>query len=634
METDDSRQVYQVKIRASLEPYKHDLRSLLNDGDLFCKIFEFLVCELNDHHMWTDIPLALRIKLGERKGSKVGRDKGIDSVSKDLITAGQAKWHPNSSIIAKEISMFFMATQLHEFDKNILFTFEGAKITKEWDELTRKFPKFQLIKYSFPFVLDQLKRILSVPPILPIISPFSFRKCQLEALAAIKSTGLTKIEMACGTGKSQVMIELCKTGRNVIFIPTLVLLEQFHRLFPESERVGTGYIPSLDKQNYVCVYDSAVHLKDLIFDKVIIDEAHHARELGVKMETIFNIQTTQRILFSATLESPDYSFSLRQAIDEKILSDYDVTIPLLDEKDKLENLAQLLLENSHFSRVLAYCNNRITAKRFQDCCLRRNISCGYLDGEMSKSDREIELEKFRQGKLRVISSIRTIAEGMDMKEADTCLFVDVKHSDIAIVQCVGRVLRKSPDKLMAHIVLPADPDEFKIFLKALSDRDEQLKRELTSNLRGRVAGLGLEEETEDRSSFLEHILYEVYNSKGERIDDLIHQIRRIIQANNVLTKQHYDEERFKYALPPITKVDELLLEIKQTWFWLFYSDDKRKEYLNEKEFEEWMHDNHVSNDEDYERKRTKEIPPLQLIRLGIFNFDVLDGFYHQRTRRR
>lgn len=65
--------------------------------------------------------------------------------------------------------------------------------------------------------------------------------------------------------------------------------------------------------------------------------------------------------------------------------------------------------------------------------------------------------------LVVVSSARCLTEGVDIPAVDGVLFADPKHSDVDVVQAVGRALRKSDGKrsglVMIPVCLPPDLDD-------------------------------------------------------------------------------------------------------------------------------------------------------------------------------
>lgn len=530
----------EVKIKELLSSYREICKEtdfysvLLADSENFWRIYELLVCYIKDVYDWHDLPIKIRIQLGIDRC-----DRGVDAISQDLKTAIQIKYKPRSKITFTELSTFITyGEKILKCEHLNLVTHENPEFGKMWtklrDSIHHECLSNELIKQ---FLHEIWAKENLIPPPLPTL----LRYYQREALNVVLNNPdpEVRIEMACGTGKTFVMMELSREGRNVIFVPNLVLLEQvsdvLNKFGIQNEKIGTNYEKvDLAKQNFVCVYNSGYKLSEITFRRVIVDEGHHfsvpeiyreiiddneseasSADAPVKFGAVISqIKCDQRVLFSATLDNADYSYDLRKAIEEGFLVDYDINIPVLI--DSISGLAQLLLENPHFSHVLAYANRLEEAREFRDECLKRHISCGYLDGTMRKEEREFVLEQFKCGKLRVISSVGTIGEGIDLIIANTCLFITRKNSRIAIIQHLGRILRKCTGKLMGHVILPSGED-MKVFMDAISEKDTEVRKERMERRRGRTlcVSLNLEEGMEERDDEIdEKIMMDVYDSRG------------------------------------------------------------------------------------------------------------------------
>ena len=55
---------------------------------------------------------------------------------------------------------------------------------------------------------------------------------------------------------------------------------------------------------------------------------------------------------------------------------------------------------------------------------------------------------------RILSNVRCLTEGVDVPTLDAIMFLHPRNSQIDVVQAVGRVMRKAPDKLMGYVILP------------------------------------------------------------------------------------------------------------------------------------------------------------------------------------
>jgi superfamily II DNA or RNA helicase len=93
----------------------------------------------------------------------------------------------------------------------------------------------------------------------------------------------------------------------------------------------------------------------------------------------------------------------------------------------------------------------------------------------------------------IVSSCRTIGEGVDTKKANMCVFVDPKTSIIAIIQNIGRICRKIPgvERQPATILIPVCIDLEK-YLEAGDDaekRDKIIREQLNNSDNGDYDGI-------------------------------------------------------------------------------------------------------------------------------------------------
>jgi superfamily II DNA or RNA helicase len=120
----------------------------------------------------------------------------------------------------------------------------------------------------------------------------------------------------------------------------------------------------------------------------------------------------------------------------------------------------------------------------------------YVSGGMPSGHRDSLLGRLRDlddAERGLLSNARCLAEGVDVPTLDAVAFIDPRRSEVDVVQAVGRAIRKSPEKKMGTIVLPAfigrgDNPEADLkssafepvweVLKALRAHDEQLAEEL------------------------------------------------------------------------------------------------------------------------------------------------------------
>ena len=94
----------------------------------------------------------------------------------------------------------------------------------------------------------------------------------------------------------------------------------------------------------------------------------------------------------------------------------------------------------------------------------------HVSGEMPSGHRDALLDRFRHlgdDERGLIANARCLGEGVDIPTLDGVAFIDPRHSQVDIVQAVGRAIRKAPDKKVGTIVLP-------VFIEPTEDPEKAL----------------------------------------------------------------------------------------------------------------------------------------------------------------
>ena len=239
-------------------------------------------------------------------------------------------------------------------------------------------------------------------------------------------------------------------------MPLLALLDQFAADFPGFCKVGKGHNEKIDfdAHGFIAVSKSVHLLQKVTFDAVLVDEAHHPLPKKFpKAKELFQ--------FSATLEEEgiDFQYTMGKAIEDGVLCDYDITVPAVTAHHAYVCLADLLLKQAgRFRRVLAYCNTVAEAKRFQMILEELGLGAWHINAATGWKERKRVMDEFT-GSLKkpvhVLVTVEVLGEGVNIPNADTCMFVEPRNSYRSIIQAIGRVLRHHPAKPLGHIVLPA-----------------------------------------------------------------------------------------------------------------------------------------------------------------------------------
>lgn len=86
------------------------------------------------------------------------------------------------------------------------------------------------------------------------------------------------------------------------------------------------------------------------------------------------------------------------------------------------------------------------------------VEAAHVDGTMGIHERNQHLAWLKaptgNQTCRILSNARCLSEGIDVPALDAVLFLTPRGSQVDVVQSVGRVMRRAPDKELGYIVLP------------------------------------------------------------------------------------------------------------------------------------------------------------------------------------
>src|SRR5699024_8729864 len=87
-----------------------------------------------------------------------------------------------------------------------------------------------------------------------------------------------------------------------------------------------------------------------------------------------------------------------------------------------------------------------------------NVAAKHVDGSMNALTRNASLSWLKADpepqQTKILSNARCLSEGVDVPALDSVIFFNPRNSMVDVVQSVGRVMRKSPDKDYGYIILP------------------------------------------------------------------------------------------------------------------------------------------------------------------------------------
>ncbi len=87
-----------------------------------------------------------------------------------------------------------------------------------------------------------------------------------------------------------------------------------------------------------------------------------------------------------------------------------------------------------------------------------SLQSKHIDGTMAAPQRDELLgwlkEDMDENECRVLTNVRCLSEGVDVPSLDAVMFLSARNSQVDVVQSVGRVMRKAPNKKYGYIIIP------------------------------------------------------------------------------------------------------------------------------------------------------------------------------------
>ncbi len=205
-----------------------------------------------------------------------------------------------------------------------------------------------------------------------------------------------------------------------------------------------------------------------------------------------------------------YRIGFGEAVEKGLLTDYKVIILTLNDKDVPPAVQQMIADqNSEINtddaskligcinalskqmmgdegilkstdpepmrRAVAFCQNIIVSKKIthnfntashvylDELPLEKkenmvSVSSKHVDGTMSAPERDELLGWLKSdgenNECRVLTNVKCLSEGVDVPSLDAVMFLSARNSQVDVVQSVGRVMRKAPNKKYGYIIIP------------------------------------------------------------------------------------------------------------------------------------------------------------------------------------
>jgi ATP-dependent RNA helicase RhlE len=187
----------------------------------------------------------------------------------------------------------------------------------------------------------------------------------------------------------------------------------------------------------ILVLDEADHMLDLGFIKDIRDLMHH---LPRKRQTLFFSATIdekiKKIAYSLVKNAIRIQISPKDPVARNI--EHAVAFIEMDHKRFfLENV----INNYPDQKILVFVRTKIRAERVHKAMERVEIQADTIHGDKEQKQRELSMQRFRRGEVKVLIATDVSARGIDIPDVDFVVNYDLPDSPEQYVHRVGRTGR-------------------------------------------------------------------------------------------------------------------------------------------------------------------------------------------------
>ena len=536
--------------------YKHTLRMYKqNRRPLLCehKAYEYAWAIRENMLMYGDIPPDFK----RRCDIQNSRDFGTDLIDVVPCTrSAQVKcYSASTSIDYTDIAKYHThSTLLLQCTHLLLLTTPEAGITRLAAEIIDK-GKIEVRRAS----LDDLLTDSALQPCPLPEKSRAWRKGQKELQIKFEETTrhICRAQLPCGYGKTGAIgyiLMLCmkrnEKSTHLILVPWIDLLEQtkieLEKIFDRANTkeytitlVGNGAHMKNHEGFHIVIATHASltsdQLRDLEYKNVFVDEAHHLSTGDlVRRNALDNIKREKTLELSATFPKHvylDYKVSMREAIEEGVISDYVLNIIQLSSGPHAPLMNELVIDRHiDWGPTAIVFNSLERAASFKEEMELKKINVAMIHAKTSSVERSNCKRHLESGHTDIVAIVGCWNEGVDIECLRTIVFYDLRSSDINKRQIAQRASRLHPHKPFYRIVLPIsldNLDDLRI-VRGFADDDPCLRSSF-NNLSLSSGDSRIRIETTEKLETQACIIRErILNSVGEILEN-IDKIEEFIQ---------------------------------------------------------------------------------------------------------
>ena len=227
-------------------------------------------------------------------------------------------------------------------------------------------------------------------------------------------------------------------------------------------------------------------------ETLILDEADEMLDMGFvdDMEEIMRNLPAERqtLLFSATMPRPILSLTKKymKAPKNVTVSKEELTVPLIEQyyfetKDKVEGLCRLL-DAEIDGKIIIFCRTKKGVDDLAIALASRGYMAEGLHGDLSQTQRDRVMKKFREGTADILIATDVAARGIDIDNITHVINFDIPQDPESYVHRIGRTGRAGNTGTAMTFITPREFRQLKLIERAANTKIMRRQLPTTANV--------------------------------------------------------------------------------------------------------------------------------------------------------
>lgn len=236
--------------------------------------------------------------------------------------------------------------------------------------------------------------------------------------------------------------------------------------------------------------------------RVVFDEADEMLNMGFRddMEQILSYanQPVQTIMFSATMSKGIRKIMKRYmenpetiAIERKKVTAPNIEQYLVEVRDSVRTEAICrFMDINDFKLAIVFCNTKRKTEQVTRELQSRGYSSDFINGDLSQSQRDRVMARFRSGAIDILVGTDVAARGLDIDDIEAVFNYDIPHDPEYYVHRIGRTGRAGRSGMAITFATRSKKKQLRAIEKQIKSRLNPLEMPTTADVRvSRMAGL-------------------------------------------------------------------------------------------------------------------------------------------------